>query len=347
MMKKISCKLLCGRTTGLLVAATFFVALSASNPAQAELKRITIGTNTAGTLYNQIGTVVSTLIQKNTGIPTTARPFAGTSVYLPQLHRGEIEFGLNSSLDASIAYRGQDEYKQPLTNLRGAMLIGRAYYGFYAKTSSGIKSVAELRGKPTVMSYRAIASFDRVNSALIATAGLTEKDVKPVVVSGIPDTIRAIVENRVVAGATIIGIPTLREADAAVSGGLQVLMLGPDEKAIEKLAGFTPATIKPGPAFVGVKEPMKVARFDVFLNTGTHISADDVYKVVKVIHQNWATVRQEVPALRAILANELAPVNFSHPYHEGAIRYFKEARLWTPAHQKRQDELLKAENMAK
>lgn len=73
-----------------------------------------------------------------------------------------------------------------------------------------------------------------------------------------------------------IGIPALREADAAVSGGLRVLTLGPDEKPIEQLAGFKAATIKPGPAFVGVSEPMKVPRFDVFLNTGAHLSADDV-----------------------------------------------------------------------
>jgi TRAP transporter TAXI family solute receptor len=335
------------RMAGLLLAATALIALAAPTAAQAELKRITIGTNAAGTLYNQIGTVVSTLLQKQTGIPTTARPFAGTSVYLPQLQRGEIEFGLNSALDASIAYLGQDEYKQPLTKVRGVMMLARAYYGFYAKASSGLTSVADLKGKPVVMSYRAIASFDKVNSAIIATAGLANKDVSPVVVSGIPDTVRAIVENRVAAGASIIGIPMLREADAAVSGGLQVLTLGPNEKEIEKLAGFDAATIKPGPAYVGVKAPLKVARFSVFLNTGTHISADDVYKVVKTIHQNWETMRKEVPALRSIQANELVPVNFSHPYHEGAVRYFKEAGLWTPAHEARQQAVLKMENMTK
>ena len=335
------------RTARVMVAAGLAVALAAPTMAHAELKRITIGTNTAGTLYNQIGTVVSTLIQKDTGIPTNVRPFAGTSVYLPQLHRGDIEFGLNSALDASIAYHGEDEYKQPLTKLRGVMLIARAYYGFYAKNSSGLKSVSDLKGQPTVMSYRAIASFDRVNQALIATAGLTVKDVKPVVVSGIPDTVRAIVDDRVAAGATIIGISMLREADAAVSGGLRVLTLGPNEKPIEDLAGFTAATIKPSPAFVGVSQPMKVPRFDVFLNTGTHLSADDVYKVVKVIYQNWASLQKDVPALRAIPAKDLAPVNFGHPYHEGAVRFFKEVGLWTPAHEKRQEALLKAEKMTK
>ena len=226
------------RTVWMAVAAGLAVVLAVPTMAHAELKRITIGTNAAGTLYNQIGTVVSTLIQKETGIPTNVRPFAGTSVYLPQLHRGDIEFGLNSALDSSIAYHGQDEYKQPLTKLRGVMLVARAYYGFYAKNSSGLKSVGDLKGKPTVMSYRAIASFDRVNDAVIATAGLTVKDVKSVVVSGIPDTVRAIVDDRVVAGATIIGIPALREADAAVSGGLRVLALGPNENSDQRAGWF-------------------------------------------------------------------------------------------------------------
>ena len=335
------------RTLRVLAAAGVVAALAAPTMAHAELKRITIGTNAAGTLYNQIGTVVSTLIQKSTGIPSNVRPFAGTSVYLPQLHRGEIEFGLNSALDSSIAYHGQDEYKQPLTKLRGVMMIARAYYGFYAKNSSGLKSVGDLKGKPTVMSYRAIASFDKVNQAVIATAGLTLKDVKPVVVSGIPDTVRGIVDGRVVAGGTIIGIPMLREANATVSGGLRVLELGPNEKPINALAGFTAVTIKPRPPFVGVTKPMKVPRFDVFLNTGAHLSADDVYKVIKVIYGNWSSLQKDVPALRAIPAKDLAPLNFGHPYHAGAVRFFKEVGLWTPAHETRQAALLKAEKMTK
>ena len=331
------------RLFGVLAAA----ALAAPAAAHAQPKRITIGTNTAGTLYNQIGTVISTLIQKNTGIPTNVRPFAGTSVYLPQLHRGDIDFGLNSGLDSSIAYHGEDEYKQPLTKLRGVMLIARAYYGFYAKNSSGMKSVADLKGKSTVMTYRAIASFGKVNQALIATAGLTLKDVKPVVVSGISDTVRAIVDGRVAAGATIIGISALREADATVSGGLRVLALGPNPKPIDDLAGFSAVTIQPKPIYVGVTKPMKAARFDVYLNTGTTLPDDEVYKVTKLIYSRWASLQKDVPALRSIPAEDLAPANFGHPYAAGAVRFFKEAGLWTPAHEKRQEALLKAEKMSK
>lgn len=331
------------KNTSIAIAASALVALVSANPANAQLKRVTVGTNTAGTLYNQIGTAVSKLIQKETGIPSSARPFAGTSVYLPRLHRGEIELGMNSALDSGIAFQGQDEYKRPLTKIRGVTMIARAYYGFYVKANSGLKTVADLKGKSTIMSYRAIASFDRVNQAIIATGGLTLKDVDAVTVSGIPETIRALVDGRVVAGGTITGFPALREANAKVSGGLKLLALGKNEQPIKDLVGFEPVNIKPGPAFVGVSGPMTATRFSVFLNTGAHLSNEDVYKFAQIVHQKWNVMREEIRALRSIQANELATLNFGHPYHEGAVRYFKEAGLWTPAHEKKQSALLKKE----
>jgi TRAP-type uncharacterized transport system substrate-binding protein len=126
-----------------------------------------------------------------------------------------------------------------------------------------------------------------------------------------------------------------------------VLALGPNENPINDLAGFTAVIIRPSPAFVGISEPMKVARYDVFFNTGAHLSADEVYNLVKVIYQNWASLQKDVPALRAVPAEDLAPVSFGHPYHEGAVRFFKEVGLWTPTHDKRQEALLQGEKATK
>jgi len=47
-----------------------------------------------------------------------------------------------------------------------------------------------------------------------------------------------------------------------------------------------------------------------------------------------------MPPLRGIKQADLAPVKMSHPFHEGAVRYFKEAGLWSAAHQAQQEALL-------
>lgn len=324
---------------GTLVAAAG-IALASTMAASAQPARATIGTGPAGTAYNQIGTTVSAALQDALGIPATARPFSGTSQYLPMLHRGEITMGINSALDSQEAYTGQGAYDQPLSEIRALTLISRSPYGFYVRADSGIETLADLAGQSVITEYRAIASFNQVNAAILATAGLTPDDVQGETVAGIPDATRALVEGRVVSSASVLGIPALREADASISGGLRVLPLGDDEDALEAVAGFTPTTLNPGPAYVGIEAPIRAAQFNVFMNVGTSLSDDDAYALVKAIHENWGSMQENLPMLRAVPADQLASLNFSHPYHEGAVRYFEEAGLWTAEHQARQDEVL-------
>lgn len=330
------------RTNGILglAVAAAFLAASLQPAAAQQPSRVTIGTGPAGTAYNQIGTTISAGIQSALNIPATARPFGGTSQYLPMLHRNEITMGINSALDSQEAYEGQGAYTQPLSELRALALISRSPYSFYVRADSGLTSVADLAGQPVITEYRAIASFNQVNAAILATAGLTPDDVRGETVAGIPDATRALVEGRVVASASVLGIPALREADASISGGLRVLELGENEDALDAVAGFSAITMEPGPAFVGIVEPTRVPQFDVFMNVGAGLSEEHAYTLARTIHESWPSMQESLPMLRAVPQDDLAPASFSHPYHEGAVRYFQEAGLWTDEHQARQDELL-------
>ena len=320
-------------------AAALAVTVGFAAPAWAQA-RVTIGTNQAGTFYNQLGGLMATVIQSKNGVQSTSRPFSGTSVYLPQLHRGEITFGINSALDSSNAYTGGGVYKQPLNHVRAALLVFRAPYGYFAKDRSGLKTIADLKGKKVIITQRAIASFDKFNEALLASAGLTPADVTPVAVSGIVESVRSVTEDKVEAAPVLLGIPLLREADAAIPGGIRVLALGPDDTKLDQLRGISTMILKPVKPLVGVKEPTKVARFDVYLNTGADISAETVHMVVKTIYENWNAMQKGMPPLRGVKQTDLVPVKMSHPFHEGAVRYFKEAGLWSDAHQVQQVALL-------
>lgn len=325
---------LCLLTLGALAAGC-----SQQPASSGELARITIGTGPAGTLYHQIGTSLTTLAQRELDMPSTARPYTGSSIYIPQMHRGELAFGLNNSADMGAAYRGELVYAKPLDKLRAAMLVTRAPFQYFVKAESGIDSLDELRGRPVVTSFRSIAPFDRINEAVLETAGLGLDDVQQIAVAGVPDAIRALVEGRVVAASTMLGIPALREAHATVPGGLRVLSLGPDETPVTSMAGFEAVEIQPGPAMPGILEPTRVTRMDVYLNTSVHVSADEVYRVVRAFHTHWSELQKTLPAFRSVQAHEIAPVRLTHPYHEGAIRYFKEAGLWTEEHERQQQAL--------
>ena len=76
------------------------------------------------------------------------------------------------------------------------------------------------------------------------------------------------------------------------------------------------------------------------LNTGVHISDDQAYEIISTIHGNWASLREDVSLLADITAGDLAPADNMHPYHPGAVRYFREVGLWTDAHERNQAALL-------
>lgn len=304
------------------------------------LDRITIGTGPAGTLYNQIGTTLTTLSQRELAMASTARPYTGSSIYIPQMHRGELAFGLNNAADTRAAYRGEHVYAKPMNALRAAMLVARSPFQFFVREDSGIRSLADLKGKPVVTSFRSIAPFDRIHALILSTAGLTFDDVEQVTVAGVPDAIRALVENRVVAACTMLGIPALREAHVTVPSGLRVLPLGPNEEAMTQVPGFTVIDLQPGPAAVGVREPTRVGQMDVYLNTSIHVMEEDVYRVVRTFHDNWAELQQAHPVFRAVQPAQHAPLVIGHPYHDGAVLFFKEKGLWTDAHAQLQQSLL-------
>lgn len=315
----------------------------AEREAGAGLKRVTLATGPTGTQYHQIGTSLSTVIERELDVASTARPHTGSSLYIPQMHRGELPFGLNNSTDTAAAYRGQLVYSRPLQNLRAVMLVARSPLQYFVRGDSDIHSMADLRGKPVVTSFRANVPFDIINAAALATANLTLDDVEAVTVAGVPDAIRALVEGRVVSASTLLGIPAFREANATVPGGLRILPLGPNEEALTSMPGFDAIEVKPGPANPGITEPTRVARMDVYLNSSALVNEEDVYRVVAAIHRNWAELQESLPAFRSVAANEIVPVNIGHPWHDGAIRYFREAGLWTEAHESRQLALLRGE----
>lgn len=312
----------------------------AEREAGAGLNRITIATGPTGTAYHQMGTSLSTVVERELDLGSTARPHTGSSLYIPQMHRGELPFGLNNATDTAAAYRGEMVYPQPLLNLRAAMLVSRSPLQYFVRGDSDIHSMADLRGRPVVTSFRANVPFDVINAATLATAGLALEDVQQVTVAGIPDAIRALVDGRVVAASTLLGIPAFREAHATVPGGLRVLPLGPDEQALTSMPGFEAFELQPGPGAPGIDKPTRVARMDIYLNTSTRVSEDDVYRVVAAIHRHWAELQEALPAFRSVPADAVVPLNNGHPWHAGAVRYFREAGLWTDAHEQRQQALL-------
>lgn len=311
-------------------------ALAASLPrlSLAQLRRITIGANPAGTNFNVIAGGFAKALQETLRVQSTVRPYSGSSVYVPLLQRGEITLGINSGIDSFLAYRGEPPYGVQMTNLRGLMAVYPLGYMFWVRADSSIRSLEDLRGRRVVLNYRGLVPLDRLNRAVLATAGLGEDDVVAVTAAGLPEGARLVAEGRADAVAMGYRLPIVKQAHASLPGGLRFLRLGDDESRIAAIMpGAWAATVVPDATSVGIEGPTRFANYDTYLNGGVHISDDDAYSIVKVLHEAWPQLQRDYPLLRDVRSEDLASASNPHPYHPGAIAYFREAGLWTDAHE--------------
>ena len=322
-----------------LLALTAAVALTVAAPLSA-LDRLTIGTGPAGSLYNQVGTTLSTLVQSHLGITGAARPFTGTTSYLPLVQTGDIEAGILGGLESRDSFAGNPPYPAAMDNLRALLVVSRPSFQFFTRASDGMTTIADLRGRRVVTEYRAIQAFGEVIHAAMASGGLTDADVEPVVMAGIADAITGVQDGRIDGAMVALGIPPLRQADATIPGGVRVLTLGPDLEAVTGVRGLQVSTVAPSPAQVGIPEPIDAVSFNTFLNVNAGMSDDDAYALTRAIHENWAEAQEALPALRGMRPEWMVPETLSHPYHPGAIRYFREVGMWSDANQQQQDALL-------
>ena len=191
-----------------------------------------------------------------------------------------------------------------------------------------MKTIADLKGKRVAMGYSAMRNIDLASRAMLATAGLTEKDVQPVLV---PNVIRS--ADDFVSGAAdmfffAFGAPKVREVNATV-GGIRVLEI--DEKgmpAARKIMKWGYLTdVAPGPVFVGVEKPMKVYSFDNILFTSAEGAGRLRLQVPRHAGEEQARSDRGAAGAARILGCRPATRNTMFPTIPARLKYFQERNL--------------------
>jgi uncharacterized protein len=170
---------------------------------------------------------------------------------------------------------------------------------------------------------------------MLATAGLTLSDVKPVMV---PNVLRGADDFLAGANDTFMfsfGGPKVREADATV-GGVRALAIIDTPQGLEASRKVFPygyfVEVRPGPVYVGVEKPMKAYSMDYILFTNTKTKDEVVAKIIDTMLKNKPDLVAVAPAL-ADLTPELVHRQHTIPYHSGALKYFQDNKLEAKAYQ--------------
>jgi hypothetical protein len=278
-----------------------------------------------GTLNHTTASAISKVLKEKAGLNVLVQPTAGDNVIIPMVGSGEAEIGITNIMEA------QDGMERGQKDLRIIAAAHALRTPFFVRKDTTMRTIADLKGKRVSLGYSAMRNLDVVARAMLATAGLTEKDVSPVLV---PNVIRS--ADDFIAGAAdmfffAFGAPKVREVDATV-GGIRVLDI--DEKGMPAARKIMPwgylTDVGPGPIFIGVEKPMKVYSFDNVLITNAKVSDEMVYKILDTLEKNKSDLIAVQPVLREFSA-AAGYKQYGVPYHPGALKYFKERNLTAKA----------------
>ncbi|WP_304639256.1 TAXI family TRAP transporter solute-binding subunit [Pseudomonas sp.] len=227
---------------------------------------------------------------------------------------------------------------------------GTQSFGLAAAADTGLKHPSELRGQSVVF-IRGADSINMITSAVLAYGGLTWADVRRVDASGTNEAIEAIINGH----ADVMPMSTrtpLMERIAASPRGISWLAM-PNETEEEQAAWERAKQVIPYylPQFetrgAGVSEanPWHGGGYALpILVTNANRSADEVYALTRFVDQHYDTFKDLAPGAEGW---ELSRQVFDWvmPYHEGAIRYFREAGYWTDKHEAHNAQLLRRQEI--
>lgn len=237
-------------------------------------------------------------------------------------------------------FSGEEWGPQPLRMLMAAS--DTSALTLMATESSGIKTVADIKGKRVAV----IKGSDSVNwslSALLAFGELTLDDVEVVEVSGTGADHQAILDGRADVTFSHTLSPKTQEV-AASSYGLHWIPMPADDKEgwarVQEMAPYFVPTMATSGTELSTDNPLESSTYPYpILTANSDQNADVVYTIVKAMVENFDDYK-EGAAGGAGWALESQKMQWAIPYHEGAIRYWKEIDKWTEEDQAYNDGLV-------
>jgi TRAP transporter TAXI family solute receptor len=296
-------------------------------PSLAAETSINVLTGGTGGAYYALGVALANVIGKTMpGVKTSVQATKGSVENLDLLEagHGEIAFALGDLL--SDAWKGHVDagFKAPLKKLRGIAAIYPSYIQIAARADTGIKSIADLKGKR--VSVGTPKSDTELNAhAILAAAGLTYKDLGKVEYLPLGQSVE-LMKNRqldVMLQSAGLGVAALRDLATSVDIAIVPIPLDIIKKAHDP--AFLPATI-PANTYRGQTADVPAAAVQNYLVTQDGVSNEIVYVMTKALWTNLDQLTAAHSAAKAIdpkRALEGMPV----PLHPGAAKYYREVGI--------------------
>ncbi|GEC53678.1 TRAP transporter TAXI family solute receptor [Bradyrhizobium japonicum] len=309
-----------------LMAAAIVAASVLSAPvAQAE-QFINVLTGGTSGVYYPLGVAMGKIYgDKIPGVKTQVQATKASveNLVLLQQGRGEIAFTLGDSLKAAWEGDAEAGFKNKLDKLRTIGAIYPNYIQIVATAESGIKTLADLKGKS--LSVGAPKSGTELNSrAILAAAGMSYKDLGKVEYLPFAESVDLMKNRQLNATLQSAGLGVASLKDLSTSSEITVVAV--PKETVDKIGPPFVSVIIPANTYTGQDKDVPTAAVVNYLVTSSAVSDDLAYQMTKLVYESLPELANAHAAGKEIKL-EAAATGSPVPLHPGAIRYYKEKGL--------------------
>jgi len=293
-----------------------------------------VATSSPGSIYHSAGSAIAKVAREKAGLNLVVQPFTSPNIHIPVVDGGEVEYGLSNVYELGLAVSGHEHFDgKPHKNLRAVFLMFPLRTAIFVKKDSRYRSIADLKGARMPDGFASQKILLPIIDAAYATAGLTRKDMVPVMTASVVRQADDFIAGKTEGFAFALGSAKVQEANAAV-GGVRALPMPNTPEALAAIRKHLPQAYlrleQPGPRNPGILEPMHIIAYDALVFANAKVSDEAVYKLAKAMYESKAELAQAFGPFAlfdpAAMAKKIDPIAF----HPGAIKFYKEKNQWPP-----------------
>ena len=308
-----------------LFLSTFVLALLFSVASSAGAQELRLVTGPMGGAWYPLGGAIAELIKEKAGVNVTVSPGGGIANVLA-IETGKAELGFGNTSSTVDGVMGRDPFKSKTETTRYVSTLYRQFFQIVVREDSGIKSVADLKGKSIAPGPRGFTG-EQIARHVLQVYGLSYADLSKVHYIGYNDAISLMQDGQLHAFMPITTIPASSIMDVASNRKIRLLSL-PEEK-IQELrkinSGYVRYVIAKG-TYQGQSENVVTIGTFTDLLASAKLPDEMVYKLTRALVENKDRLSAVVKEMATTQPKEMAP-DLDVPYHAGALRYWKEIKV--------------------
>lgn len=307
------------KVLGVVLASTTILAACGD---KGTVVKLATGGNT-GTYYSY-GTAVGQIVGEKADVSFNIQSTGASKANIQLIDAGEVDMAIVQNDVMDYAYNGSDLFIDDgaVTGFSAMAAVYAEVVQIVANPSSGIKTIADLKGKN--VSVGDAGSGVEFNAKQILEAyGITFDDINKQNLS-FSASADAYKDSKIDAFFATAGAPTTAIMDLVTSKDILILSIEDDiaDKLIESYPFYTVYDI-PGGTYTGVDEDIKTLAVKATFIVSNDLDETTVYNMTKALFEN----KDEITSAHAKgneLSEEYAVSGISIPFHKGAEKYFRE-----------------------